>query len=99
MSAIADTSPLNYLVRLDYSDVLQDIYHTVSVPRAVLEELSDPRSPCEVRDWIANTPRWLKVVEVDSLDPALPANLGTGEREAITLARFEAESPGISTLR
>jgi len=92
MSAIADTSPLNYLVRLDYSDVLQDIYRTVSVPRAVLEELSHPRSPGEVRAWIADAPRWLKLVDIDTLDPALPANLGPGERAAITLARIEPES-------
>ena len=87
MSAISDTSPLNYLVRLGYSEVLQVIYGKVWVPEAVLSELSDPRSPPEVRTWIANAPRWLQRIRIDSLDVTLPANLGAGEREAISLSQ------------
>jgi predicted nucleic acid-binding protein len=43
MIVVADTSPLNYLIRLDHADVLPEIYGRVLVPQAVLDELQHPR--------------------------------------------------------
>ncbi|MFZ0271148.1 MAG: hypothetical protein WB524_23155 [Acidobacteriaceae bacterium] len=92
MSAISDTSPLNYLIRLGCSDVLEEIYSTVLAPEAVFTELSHRGSRPEVRAWVANAPHWLQWVKIDRLDLTLPAGLGTGEREAISLARHRPDN-------
>jgi len=86
MAAIADTSPLNYLIRLGYCDVLEEIYGGVLAPEAVLSELSHRGSPPEVKEWIATTPRWFQRVRIENFDVTLPATLGAGERAAISLA-------------
>ncbi len=91
MFAISDTSPLNYLVRLGYSDVLEELYGTVLAPEAVFMELSQPGSTPEVRAWIANAPGWLRMIGIHTPDLTLPANLGAGEREALSIAQL---SPG-----
>jgi len=48
MIVVADTSPLNYLIRLGHPEVLRDIYGRVLVPHAVLIELRHPEAPPEV---------------------------------------------------
>jgi len=67
--------------------VLRDIYgRVVLVPRAVLTELLHAEAPPEVRAWASALPAWLEATEVRQLDTDLPAGLGRGEREAISLA-------------
>lgn len=83
---VADTSPLNYLVRLGYSEFLTELYGRVLIPPAVLRELTHPNTPTEVRSWIAHPPSWLEVTTASHIDPTLPPKLGIGEREAISLA-------------
>jgi predicted nucleic acid-binding protein len=83
---VADTSPLNYLVRLGYSELLPDLYGRVLIPPAVLRELTHTSTPAEVRSWIAYPPSWLEVTAPALIDPTLPPKLGLGEREAISLA-------------
>jgi hypothetical protein len=53
---IADTSPLNYLIRLGHSDILREIYGRVLVPCAVLIEMKHPEAPPEVRAWACQPP-------------------------------------------
>ena len=43
MIVVADTSPLNYLIRLGHPDVLHKIYGRVLVPHAVLISAQDVR--------------------------------------------------------
>jgi predicted nucleic acid-binding protein len=86
MIVIADTSPLNYLIRLGQSDLLQNIYGRVLVPRAVLIELKHPEAPAEVRVWASAPPAWLEETQPQQLDTSLSLELGAGEREAISLA-------------
>jgi predicted nucleic acid-binding protein len=83
---VADTSPLNYLIRLACVDILQDLFGRVLVPRAVLIEMQHPQAPVEVRAWAAAPPAWLEPRHVEEIDASLPADLGAGEREAISLA-------------
>ena len=72
MIVIADTSPLHYLVLLEYAEVLQHLYGRVIIPRAVVRELQAERTPPGVRQWIANPPSWLEVREITvPPDPAL----------------------------
>lgn len=86
MIVVADTSPLNYLIRLGHPDVLQEIYSRVLVPHAVLTEMQHPDAPPEVRAWASAPPAWLEHKQVQQLDGTLASELGAGEREAISLA-------------
>lgn len=86
MIVVADTSPLNYLIRLGRPDVLREIYGRVLVPSAVLIELRHPEAPSEVRAWASAPPAWLEERQVRQIDGSLAAELGAGEREAISLA-------------
>jgi predicted nucleic acid-binding protein len=83
---VADTSPLNYLIRLGHVKVLHLFYGQVVVPPAVLTEMQHPDAPQEVRTWAAFPPAWLRQVSVQHLDESLTTGLGAGEREAISLA-------------
>lgn len=55
-------------------------------PTAVLAELSHPNAPDLVHSWALRPPLWLKVVQPSRIDSTLAAQLGAGEREAISLA-------------
>ena len=87
MLVIADTSPLHYLVLIDHPEVLPVLFGRVLIPSAVTEELQRPRTPAPVREWIVSPPEWLEVhtPRQPLITPTLP--LGTGEREAISLAQ------------
>jgi predicted nucleic acid-binding protein len=86
MIVIADTTPLNYLVLIDQSNLLPRLYGRVLIPQAVYEEFQAEGAPASVRDWATHHPAWLEVrpallplgIGLDPLDP--------GEREAIALA-------------
>ena len=76
---VADTSPLNYLIRINCDHVLPVLYERVYVPAAVVEELGHPRAVAAVRAWLARTPSWLVVEQVEELgDPRL-ARLDAGD--------------------
>jgi predicted nucleic acid-binding protein len=83
---VADTSPLNYLIRLGHPDILGQIYGRVLVPRAVLIEMQHPQALVEMRAWVVAPPTWLGPHQAETIDASLPAALGAGEREAISLA-------------
>jgi len=87
MLVIADTSPLHYLVLIDYPEILPVLFGRVLIPPAVTEELQRPRTPAPVRAWIVSSPAWLEVhaPRQPLIIPRLP--LGAGEREAISLAQ------------
>lgn len=86
MMIVADTSPLNYLIRLGYADILREIYGRVLAPPAVLMEMQHPEAPAEVRAWAASPPVWLEERKPQHVDESLSDELGDGEREAISLA-------------
>jgi predicted nucleic acid-binding protein len=86
MIVVADTSPLNYLIRLGYEDMLHEIYGQILVPVAVMRELRHPDAPLEVHSWASSRPEWLEEIDVTVIDETLAQELGAGEREAISLA-------------
>ena len=49
MIVIADTTPLNYLVLIDYVGILPQLYGRVLIPQAVWQEFQRHRrqNPCE----------------------------------------------------
>ena len=86
--AVADASPLQYLILLEQIKLLAT-FGRVVVPQAVVDELQRRRTPDLVRCWIATPPAWVEIApRIDQVteDQRL-AILGDGEREAIVLAQ------------
>lgn len=86
MIVVSDTGPLNYLILIGHVEALPRLYNEVLVPRAVARELSRPRTPSAVKAVIMTPPSWMRITDSPALDLEL-ADLGDGEREAITLAQ------------
>lgn len=89
MIVVSDTTPLNYLVLIDSVHVLPAIFGQVYAPPAVLAELKRSRRPElePVRRWADAPPEWLIIKEPSEIDRTLPAKLGDGEAQAISLAK------------
>jgi predicted nucleic acid-binding protein len=86
MIVVADTSPLNYLILIDASDVLPDLYGSVHVPPTCASELCTSGAPDKVRKWFESKPAWLVVTAACRSDDPRLAHLDEGEREAIAVA-------------
>jgi predicted nucleic acid-binding protein len=85
---VADTSPLNYLIRIGAVDLLPRLYARVAIPLEVRNELNVDAAPELVRTWIVNPPEWLTICSVDRVlhDDFRWRSLDAGERAAIALA-------------
>ena len=87
MIVVADSSPLQYLILLEQTALLQHFYGQVVVPDAVAAELRAARTPESVRVWMSRPPSWIEVVLVSADEVAsVAAWLDAGERAAIALA-------------
>ena len=81
---VADTGPINYLHLVGRLGLLRDLYAEITIPPAVLREMSHPKAPPGLRSLANFPPAWLKVrtpQNVQFLDL-----LDDGEAEAISLA-------------
>jgi predicted nucleic acid-binding protein len=92
MIAVCDMGPLHYLVLIGCDHILPDIFERVITARVVIEqEMADPETPEPVRQWAADAPRWLEVLEPQPVEdlPSLgkPGVRGDGDRAIISLAR------------
>lgn len=87
MIVVADTTPLHYLVLIDAVGILFDLFGSVVIPQAVMDELQHARTPEPVKLWLAAAPPWLEVKRVAVPPDSALAALGAGEQEAIALAR------------
>src|ERR1039457_3844783 len=85
MTAVSNTSPLNYLVLIELQDILPALFDRVVIPGAVRRELEAPGAPESIRRWMAAGPNWRETQLVSEV-PADLEQLGAGEREAIRLA-------------
>ena len=86
MIAVADTSPLCYLILIDEIGLLSRLFDRVFVPPAVISELLHPDAPDAVREWAKNLPSGISVVKVPARSAPGLEKLQAGEREAILLA-------------
>jgi predicted nucleic acid-binding protein len=86
MIVIADTSPLNYLIRIECDSLLEALFTRVIIPEAVLLELTHTEAPRVVRDWTKHLPPWIEIKRASVSDDPYLQNLDAGEREAILLA-------------
>lgn len=88
MIAVADTSPICYLVLIGEIHLLPALLTEVLVPPGVAAELTDPRAPEAVSDWWRERPPWISVTERGSEPPPEAVQrLHRGEREAIMLTQ------------
>jgi len=83
---VVDASPLNYLICIDAVEVLPRLYKGLCIPNAVEAELSHPKAPPQVRQWVQQPKSWLKVLPTKDISDPAYAKLGSGERAAIALA-------------
>lgn len=88
MIAVADTSPICYLVLIGEVDLLPALFAQVLVPPGVAAELSDLRAPAALRDWWNEPPPWIRIADPGPEPPPEEVRrLHRGEREAILLAK------------
>jgi predicted nucleic acid-binding protein len=85
MIAVTDTSPLNYLILIEFQDVLPKLFERVLIPQAVHRELRSAVAPDPVKRFIADVPAWLEIRLAPEIDSGLRP-LDSGEREVIALA-------------
>ncbi len=86
MIAVADTSPICYLILIGEIDLLPKLFSQVLAPQAVLAELLHEDAPTAVRDWVSNLPSWICVKETPVLATSGLEKLQAGEQAAILLA-------------
>lgn len=85
MLVVSDATPINVLVRGGLVELLAGLYGSVVIPPTVRDELTHPKTPAVVREWLAKGPVWLEVRAPTSAIAFGPR--GKGEREAIALAK------------
>ena len=86
MIAVADASPLCYLVLIGEIDLLPQLFSRVLVPHAVVLELLHEDAPAAVRAWASNPPEWISVEQTPDVISQGTEKLQAGERAAIFLA-------------
>jgi predicted nucleic acid-binding protein len=86
MIAVADASPLCYLILIGQIDLLPKLFLHVAVPRAVITELLHEDAPEAVRTWASNLPAWIGVKENPLSASAGLEKLQAGEQASILLA-------------
>ncbi len=87
MISVSNTTPLRYLIAISQEHLLGELFEKVFVPAAVHEELTEARTPEQVRRCVLSLPAWFEVRTVRETYPTVfPVRLHRGEREAILLA-------------
>jgi len=61
MIVVSDTSPINYLILIDYQDVLPTLFGQIIIPQAVLNELQHAKTPEKSRIGLLQNPLGLKL--------------------------------------
>ena len=85
-AAVADTSPLRYLVLIGAIDILPRLFEKTLAPETVRAELLHARAPSVVRLWAEAPPSWLTVMPAPPDQGSDLQTLDAGERAAIALA-------------
>lgn len=83
---MADTGPINYLILIAHIQVLPVLFEKIILPSVVRDELTQPKTPPVVRNWIADPPAWLDIRSAPPANDLFLAELDAGEKAAIALA-------------
>lgn len=94
MIVACDMGPLHYLILIGCDHILPAMFDRVLTAKVVVEkEMNDPNTPETVRQWAANPPAWLEVLEPKHIEdiPSLgrAGERGDGDRAVISLALEE----------
>jgi predicted nucleic acid-binding protein len=84
MIVVADSSPFIVLAGIDRVDILPAIFREVLIPTRVADELSSPKRPQGVRQFMSAPPSWLRIVTPSAME--LIPGLHAGETAAVALA-------------
>jgi uncharacterized protein len=88
---VCNTTPLQYLHQIGCLHLLSDLYQTLIVPQAVVDELRQGELRGVDVPSLGALP-WVKVQRVSSVDLGqVPAGLDAGEREVLALALGKAD--------
>src|SRR5579863_3625655 len=87
MIAVADASPVCYLILIGEIELLPKLFRQVLLPQDVVDELLAEGAPPAVRSWAAAPPPWISVGEVPLGESGGLGRLQAGERAAILLAQ------------
>jgi predicted nucleic acid-binding protein len=96
MIAVANQSPLCYLILICEIDLLPKLFDAVLLPHAVLAELLQQDAPPTVRVWASQLPAWVSVQAIPAMSISGLEKLQIAEQSAILLA--ESSSGGIIVL-
>ncbi len=81
MIAVSNTTPLRYLIAIHQEHLLGKLFEKVLVPAAVYEELTEARTPEQVRRRVSSLPGWFEVRTVrEAFATVFPVRLHRGER-------------------
>lgn len=86
MIVVSDTSPICYLLLINQIDLLQALYQSVVIPKAVADELAASATASVVNIWISQPPNWLQIQPIELSPDAQLGRLDPGEQAAILLA-------------
>ena len=64
MIAVSNTTPLRYLIAIEQEHLLGQLFEKVFVPAAIHEELTEAKTPENVRRRILSLPAWYEVRKV-----------------------------------
>ena len=87
MIVVADTSPIRYLLLIEYIDLLPQLYRKIAIPKRVYTELVAPNAPNVVKVWANHLPSWVEVKTIAIQADLALQRLDPGEQEAILLAQ------------
>jgi predicted nucleic acid-binding protein len=87
MIAVADTSPICYLILIGEIDILAILFSQVTMPNEVIDELLHQDAPQAVRIWASSLPSWASAQEAPTGATIGLEKLQSGERAAILLAQ------------
>ncbi|MDY6783135.1 MAG: DUF3368 domain-containing protein [Cyanobacteriota bacterium] len=86
MLVVSNTSPISYLIVIEQINLLSRLFERIFIPETVRDELTFPKAPLAVRQWIASPPAWLTIQPNPSQTDSDVFKLDAGERAAILLA-------------
>jgi predicted nucleic acid-binding protein len=92
MPLVSDTTGLRYLIEIEAVHLLSAMFDYVVIPPAVVAELQRPKTPAQVRAWMASPPTWLVIRQPTTLPDASLDRLHAGERDALLLM-YESAAP------
>jgi predicted nucleic acid-binding protein len=87
LNVVCNISPLLLLAKIDQLELLTGLYDAVLVPKSVLNEIESKldKATMAIRERVRNQAFKIREADPQAL-VTIPADLGSGEREAIALA-------------